>query len=185
MKKFLLCFVLLFSFNALADDTVRKPGIYYCYTEKLVGIQPTEMPKSNLSAVEKKEWKKKNRIASKLNPIKEKFIIKIKTFNWDYVGKKLKPPFSGDAAKMLKCNSSSSITRIMMCLDKVKYIVELPMEKNGFSIEREPISTNGYTFFNDYTMFWLNGNLEYSLAIFRGIDGSYLEEGKCETFTEY
>jgi hypothetical protein len=50
-----------------------EPGIYYCMTERLVGIQPEIMPgsidKEDMNAVY--EWKKSNRVAGNLKPAKE------------------------------------------------------------------------------------------------------------------
>ena len=54
-----------------------KTGVYFCYTEKQVGIQGEEFPQ-NIENTNKLKWMMNNRYAGLTKPKKEKFIIKIK-----------------------------------------------------------------------------------------------------------
>ena len=76
MKRLILTILmfLLFPPQAYAD---LKAGVYFCYTEKQVGIQGEEFPQ-NIENTNKLKWMMNNRYAGLTKPKKEKFIIKIK-----------------------------------------------------------------------------------------------------------
>ena len=70
MRTMILALVLLLASN-LANAV--EPGVYYCVTERMVGIQP------EWDAKEGENIYKIPRLEAKITPSKEKFIVKIRT----------------------------------------------------------------------------------------------------------
>ena len=66
--------ILFFSFPAYAI----KPGVYFCYTENLVGIQSSKKLPVDIDGDKIWEWLRDNRKGSVLKPNIKKFTIKVK-----------------------------------------------------------------------------------------------------------
>ena len=66
-------FAIALSAFAVVNSTAVaiEPGVYYCITDRMVGIQP----KDDETESKLKRWN--NRFVGKLNPTKEKFIFKV------------------------------------------------------------------------------------------------------------
>jgi len=184
MNKYISALIILILMLTAPVNAEVKLGIYYCYTEKMVGIQPKNVPANIEKDEEKKyDWMEKNRTAGSLKPSKGKFIIKIKKHDW----KNEFPKLTSSELKKFKegyCRKPSSyIDEVIKCSNPPIYELEIPSEKIArggklYSFQ----SPNRFRGTNTY--FMMSRNLSYVLTNLQWVFGNYLEEGQCETFQE-
>ena len=73
-----LIIIIIFIFLLPCQAYAIKPGVYFCYTENLVGIQKSKKFPENLAQEKMWDWMRNNRKGSVLKPIIKKFVIKVK-----------------------------------------------------------------------------------------------------------
>ena len=154
-----------------------EPGVYYCVTERMAGIQPERETKEGENIHELP------RFVGKITPVKEKFVVKIRAID--------------KAERTAKCDVTPPppegfqivrpINELLFCSLLVDKEAILPEAKfatldiiNGhrlFSGDGGIVFTTGAT-----TTLWIYQDLRYQLSQLGGVHGNYVEEGYCETF---
>ena len=177
MKKLLLAAAALVGLSSPAVGI--EPGIYYCVTERMVGIQP------NRRIAEGEDPSLIDRSWGRIEPNRGRFIVKI--FNADV----LDPDEACDQAiedekKSEELGVPLSFVEngdLMICSGLVRFIAHLPEEKKGLSPPGLLVSGNGRHFTDGgATVFWIGSDLKYQLTQLKGSFGNWLEEGHCEHF---
>ena len=188
MRKLLLAAVAVagVSGSAAAVD----PGVYYCVTERMVGIQPTRDAKESESLYDVP------RFAGLIKPDKEKFIVKIRRI--DETERKSQCKFLWE----LKAEGEYmnwSMPDVLYCgSDAIPWEAVLPREKvlpgmltRGGTL----VSSSGEVFtaggwagtLASFNITLTDKNIVYTFTTLnRGNSGfgNYIEEGHCEAFEE-
>ena len=170
MRTTILALVLMLASNlAIAQE----PGVYYCVTERMVGIQPER------DAKEGEDLFDIPRSYGRVKPAKEKFIVKIQRID--------------ETTRKQWCKGEpTTTTTVLYCSDLMEWEAILPDEKLALQSTLRPLVSHfGAVFTNNgtTTLMMTKRNYVLSRLQFRLIPGSialvnYLEEGHCETFEE-
>jgi len=163
----ILVLVLVLSSN---PAVAVEPGVYYCVTEHMVGIQPER------EATEDEDVSDIPRFSGQIMPEKNHFVVKIPSLS------RTKPLWCKNVDQI----DSAIMDQIVLCAKSVKWEAVLPDEKvTKFGVNKL-LSRNAllFTANEGQTTFWITPNLNYQLAILDGIFGNYVEEGHCVIFKE-
>ena len=175
MRKLLLAAVAVVGLGGSA--AAAAPGVYYCVTERMVGIQPEREVK------EGEIIRDIPRNQGQIKPTKERFIVKVSRIDLDNAPWKARcgnpPDYPAGPPIFL------SPTDALYCSGLMLREAVLPSEKLG-TWTLQPLISVGGVLFSDgrTTTFWIDDGLTYQLSHLHGVDGNYLEEGYCETFEE-
>ena len=171
MRTMILALVLLLM-SSLAIAGV-EPGVYYCVTERMAGIQPERETKEGENIHELP------RFVGKITPVKEKFIVKIR--HTDISERRAKCSADPDGLGVFR-----GIPEILFCSIFATLEAVLPKAKMGsldIIFDRRLLSDDGVIFTTGATTtLWIYQDLRYQLSQLGGVNGNYVEEGYCETF---
>ena len=170
MRKLLLAAVAVMGLSGSAAAV--DPGVYYCVTERMVGIQPEREVKEGENPYHVP------RFYGQIKPAKEKFIVKIQRID--------------ETTRNHWCKGEPPLPEMVLyCSDLMVWEAILPEEKRSlWSMVRPLVSDTGLIFTNNgMTTLMISSNLEYVLSRMDLSDTTaatenYLEEGHCETFEE-
>ncbi len=176
MRKLLLAAVAVMGMSGSAAAV--DPGVYYCVTERMVGIQPEREAKEGEDPLDIP------RFYGQIKPETEKFIVKIRPVD-ETMRKSWCERFEERTEGVFWMAAD------LYCSDAIKWVAVLPQRKNPWPSFGRPLVSHNPNFFNanGTTTFMILDNLDYVLfhldvPRLGGTTHNYLEEGHCETFQE-
>ena len=169
MRTMILALVLLLTSNLAV---AVEPGVYYCVTERMVGIQPEREAKEDENTLSIPRY------AGRIATDAEKFIVKIQSIDETY--------------RMALCAGAIAQADILVasaiyCSPSMKWEAILPQNKKSFYTMDYPLvglRQDRGLFTAGLTTFWLYATLDFHLVRIGAGFGNYVEEGYCETFEE-
>lgn len=155
MRTVLAAALCLVPFTAIAAEGNVAPGIYYCVTDRMVGIQPQEGAASPA-----------DRVLGQMTPRTMTFVVSIEKYTPN--------PESIDCA-------AGGPTRDLACRSG-QWVARLPEDKADMLGNKLYARDNPNVYHAATTIFWMASDGSYSLARLFGNKGNSVEEGRCQTF---
>lgn len=138
-----------------AEDGNISPGVYYCVTDRMVGIQPQD---GGAGSAE--------RVSGQMTPRTLTFTVSIEKF--------------APTGEGVDCQAGGP-TRDLACRT-AQWVARLPDDKADMFGNRLYARDNPNVYHAATTIFWIAADGSYSLARLFGNKGNSVEEGRCQTF---
>jgi hypothetical protein len=154
MRSLLVTVFALFPVAAAAAGNIA-PGVYYCITDRMVGIQPPADPVAEAE-----------RASGKMVPRTPTFAVTIEKYTPNGEGADCQ---AGGPVADLACRSG-------------QWMAKLPDDKADMFTNRLYARDNPNVYHAGTAIFWIAADGTYSLARLFGTGGNSVEEGRCQTF---